>query len=90
MAVETDAHGRLYLSADLREQYGEKFHVLTYEDRIELVPIDDDPLAAVRDEVGDALAGKSTAELRAEALDRARREAEADLEHPENGEDDDE
>ena len=80
MSVETDSHGRLYLSAELREKYGEKFHVVAYEDRIELIPIDDDPLQAVRDEIGDALEGTSREELREEALDRAKQEAEDDIE----------
>lgn len=80
MSVETDSQGRIYLSAELRERFGEKFHVVEYDDRIELVPIDDDPLQAVRDEVGDALDGKSAAELREEALERAREEAQAEIE----------
>ena len=80
MSVETDSHGRLYLSSELREKYGEKFHVVAYDDRIELIPIDDDPLQAVRDEIGDALEGKSREELQEEALDRAKQEAEDDIE----------
>ena len=80
MSVETDSHGRLYLSSELRQKYGEKFHVVKYEDRIELIPIDEDPLQAVRDEIGDALNGNSREELREEALQRAKQEAEEDLE----------
>lgn len=80
MSVEADSHGRLYLSSDLRQKYGEKFHVVKYEDRLELIPIDEDPLQAVRDEIGDALEGTSRDALRKEALDRAEQEAEADLE----------
>jgi uncharacterized membrane protein len=80
MSVETDSHGRLYLSSELREKYGEKFHVVEYEDRIELIPIDEDPLQAVRDEIGDALDGKSREELREDALQRARQETEEDIE----------
>lgn len=80
MSIEADSHGRLYLSAELRKKYGEKFHVVEYEDRIELIPIDEDPLQAVREEVGDTLEGKSRRELREEALERARQEAESDLE----------
>lgn len=53
MATETDAHGRLYLPKRLREKYGEKYHVVEYEDRIELVPIAADPLAAVREAAGE-------------------------------------
>ena len=79
MSVETDSHGRLYLSSELRKKYGERFHVVEYQDRLELIPIDEDPLAAVRDEIGDSLEGKSVAELREEALENAKREAKADL-----------
>lgn len=80
MSVETDSHGRLYLSAELRQKYGEKFHVVEYEDRLELIPIDEAPLQAVRDEIGDALDGTTRTELREEALLRAKREAEDDVE----------
>jgi len=80
MTIQTDSQGRLYLSSNLRKKYGEKFHVVEYEDRLELIPIDDDPLRAVRDEIGDALEGESIDELREEALDRAQQEAEDDIE----------
>lgn len=53
MSTETDGHGRLYLPKRLREKYGEKYHIVEYEDRIELVPVADDPLAAVREAAGD-------------------------------------
>ena len=80
MTIQTDSQGRLYLSSDLRKQYGERFHVVEYEDRLELIPIDEDPLQAVRDELGDALEGESTEELREQALQQAKQEAEEDLE----------
>ena len=79
MSVETDSHGRLYLSAELRQKYGERFHVVRYEDRIELIPIDEDPLQAVQNEIGDALEGTAREELLEEALDRAKQEAEDDI-----------
>ena len=78
MSIETDSHGRLYLTAELREKYGETFHIVEYADRLELVPIDENPLRAVREEVGDALDGTSREELREEALDRAKQEAAED------------
>jgi len=80
MAVETDSHGRLYLSSELRQKYGEKFHVVEYEDRLELIPIDEDPLQAVRNEIGDALEGTSREELREDALERAKQETEEEIE----------
>jgi hypothetical protein len=83
--METDSHGRLYLSAELRQKYGEKFHVVEYGDRIELIPIDEDPLQAVRDEIGDALEGKSRQKLRQKALERAKQESEDDIKQAKRG-----
>ncbi|ELY48903.1 hypothetical protein C493_21486 [Natronolimnohabitans innermongolicus JCM 12255] len=80
MSAETDGQGRLYIPKDVREKYGEKYHIVTYEDRIELVPVADDPLAAVREAAG---------ELRDASVDdiRADIEAEAKAEARENGDD---
>ncbi|MEY7847956.1 AbrB/MazE/SpoVT family DNA-binding domain-containing protein [Natrarchaeobius sp. A-rgal3] len=80
MSAETDGQGRLYIPKDVREKYGEKYHIVTYEDRIELVPVADDPLAAVREAAG---------ELRDAPVDdiRADIEAEAKAEARENGDD---
>lgn len=80
MSVETDSNGRLYLSSELREKYGEKFHVVEYDDRLELIPIDDDPLQAVRDAAGDAFEGKSIDQLRGDAREQAKDDAEAGFE----------
>ena len=77
MVINADSNGRLYLPAELRQKYGEKFHLVQYEDRIELIPIDEDPLQAVREEIGDALEGESIAELQEEARERAKREVES-------------
>ncbi|MDY6776412.1 MAG: AbrB/MazE/SpoVT family DNA-binding domain-containing protein [Halobacteria archaeon] len=87
MTVETDSHGRLYLSSELRDRYGEKFHVVEYEDRIELIPIDDDPLEAARDAAGDAFEGESAEELRQEALEQSKSESREDIQ-PARREDD--
>jgi len=86
MTIQTDSQGRLYLSADLREQYGKKFHVVEYENRLELIPIDEDPLTAVREEVGESLDRVSRKQLRQDGLERARQEAASDLEQGESGE----
>lgn len=53
MSTETDGQGRLYIPKEIRERYGEKYHIVQYENRIELVPVADDPLAAVREAAGD-------------------------------------
>jgi hypothetical protein len=77
MTVETDSSGRLYLSAELRQKYGDKFHVVEYEDRLTLVPIDDDPLQAARDAAGDAFDDISPEELRKRAREQATADAKA-------------
>jgi hypothetical protein len=67
----------------LRQKYGEKFHVVEYEDRLELIPIDDDPLQAARDAVGDAFQGNSVTELLEQARTQAKKDAKAGLERSE-------
>jgi len=79
MSIETDSHGRLYLSAKLRQQYGEKFHVVTHNNRIELIPIAEDPLRAVQDAAGNAFEDTSVDQLREEARNQAKADAEAGL-----------
>ena len=77
MSVETDSHGRLYLSSELRQKYGERFHVVEYEDRLELIPIDENPLQAIREAAGDAFEGESVEELRESARGQAKKDAKA-------------
>jgi len=74
MSAETDAQGRLYIPKAVREKYGQKYHIVMYEDRIELIPVADDPLAAVREAAGDlhdASAQKIREDIEAEAKDEA-------------------
>jgi hypothetical protein len=73
-------HARLYLSVELREKYGERFHLVEYEDRIELIPIDEGPLQAVREAAGDAFEGKSLEELREVAREQAKADAKTGFE----------
>jgi len=70
MSAETDEQGRLYIPKELREKFGEKFQIVTYEDRIELLPVADDPLAAVRDAAGE-LAETPIAEIERDIDSRA-------------------
>jgi len=74
MSAETDAQGRLYIPKEVREKYGQKYHIVMYEDRIELIPVADDPLAAVRKAAGelhDASIEKIQEDIEVEAKDEA-------------------
>lgn len=72
--MEVDASdGRIYLSSELREKYGEKFRIVERQDGIVLLPVPDDPLAALRAEFEDV--DKSARELRDETRQAAREDA---------------
>ncbi|KDE57568.1 hypothetical protein EL22_11255 [Halostagnicola sp. A56] len=63
--VVLDARGRLTLPKEVRERYGDRYHVVQLPDGVKLVPVADDPLEALRDEFADV--EKSADELREEA-----------------------
>lgn len=71
MSAETDRQGRLYIPKEVREKYGERYHIVTYEDRIELIPVADDPLAAVREAAG-GLRDASIEEIQADVAVEAK------------------
>jgi len=48
-----DDRGRLTLPKEIRERYGEQYHIVQLHDGIKLVPIADDQLEALRDEFAD-------------------------------------
>jgi len=75
MSTETDGQGRLYLPKELREKYGRKYHIVTYDDKLELIPVADDPLTAVREAAGE-LRGASVEEIRTDVEAAARDQAE--------------
>ncbi|WP_255681871.1 AbrB/MazE/SpoVT family DNA-binding domain-containing protein [Natrinema sp. SYSU A 869] len=81
MSAETDGQGRLYIPKEVREKYGQKYHIVMYEDRIELIPVADDPLAAVREAAGelhDASVEEIREDIEAEAKTRLRKPAATD------------
>jgi bifunctional DNA-binding transcriptional regulator/antitoxin component of YhaV-PrlF toxin-antitoxin module len=73
--VTLDDRGRLTLPKDVRERYGERYHLVRLGDGIKLVPIAEDPLAALREEFRgvEGTAGELREAAREEALDEAGR-----------------
>ncbi|SEP83288.1 AbrB/MazE/SpoVT family DNA-binding domain-containing protein [Natrinema salaciae] len=71
--VALDDRGRLTLPKEVRERYGDRYHVVQLPDGVKLVPVADDPLEALRDEFADVK--KSADELREEAREAALDEA---------------
>ena len=68
-----DDRGRLTLPKEMRERYGDHYHIVQLHDGIKLIPVADDPLAALREEFADV--GKTASELREEARETALDEA---------------
>lgn len=68
-----DDRGRLTLPKELRTRFGDRYHIVELHDGIKLIPLDSNPLAALRDEFADV--EESAAELRAEAREAALDEA---------------
>lgn len=68
-----DDRGRLTLPKEVRERYGDRYHIVQLDDGIKLIPIAEDPLDALRDEFSDV--EKSADELRREAREAATNEA---------------
>lgn len=71
--VTLDDRGRLTLPKEVRERYGDRYHVVQLHDGIKLIPVAEDPLDALRDEFADV--EKSADELREEARETALDEA---------------
>jgi len=71
--VTLDDRGRLTLPKEIRERYGDRYHLVELADGIKLVPVEDDPLTALRDEFSEV--EKSAEELRRDARETALDEA---------------
>jgi bifunctional DNA-binding transcriptional regulator/antitoxin component of YhaV-PrlF toxin-antitoxin module len=68
-----DDRGRLTLPKEMRERYGDRYHLVDVHDGIKLIPVADDPLDALRDEFTDV--ERTAEELRDEAREAALDEA---------------
>ncbi|CQR51767.1 MULTISPECIES: AbrB/MazE/SpoVT family DNA-binding domain-containing protein [Haloferax] len=68
-----DGRGRLTLPKEVRERYGEHYRIVQLHDGIKLIPIEDDPLDALRTEFADV--EKTAEELRHGARNAAIDEA---------------
>ncbi|WP_338730114.1 AbrB/MazE/SpoVT family DNA-binding domain-containing protein [Haladaptatus sp. DJG-WS-42] len=64
-----DGRGRLTLPKEIRERYGDRYHIVQLHDGIKLIPVEDDPLSALRSEFADV--EKTVEELRQDARNAA-------------------
>lgn len=72
--MDVDAEdGRIYLPKRFREKYGDRFELVDRGDRLVLIPVDEDPLAGLREEARGS--EKSVTELKDGALAQALEDA---------------
>ncbi|ACV11166.1 hypothetical protein Huta_0983 [Halorhabdus utahensis DSM 12940] len=77
--AEADDRGRIVIPHEIREKHGDRYRVVELDDRVELIPINRDPIEGLRDAVGDAFDGNSIAEIKEQARTAAREAAVEDL-----------
>ncbi|OLZ40669.1 hypothetical protein A6E15_06535 [Natrinema saccharevitans] len=63
--MTVDDRGPLTLPSEVRERYGDRYHLVQLPDGIKLIPVADDPLEALRDGFSDV--EKTAVELRSAA-----------------------
>ncbi|WP_302082923.1 AbrB/MazE/SpoVT family DNA-binding domain-containing protein [Salinibaculum rarum] len=73
--AEADDRGRIVIPHEVREKHGDRYRIVELDDRVELIPLKEDPIKGLRDAVGDAFDEKSIAEIKQEARDAAREDA---------------
>jgi len=73
--VTLDDRGRLTIPKKIRERFGERYQLVQLQDSVKLIPVDEEPLAALRAEFADVDASveELQAAAREEALDEAGR-----------------
>jgi len=67
MSKSTDERGRLYLPKEVRERFGDRYRIVEFPSHVVLFPVDDDPLAGLRDAVGDAFDDETVDSLKKRA-----------------------
>lgn len=70
-----DDRGRIVIPHEIRERHGDRYRVVELENRVELIPLANDPIEGLRGAVGDAFDGTSIADIKRDAREAALEDA---------------
>lgn len=73
--AEADDRGRIVIPHEIREKHGSRYRVVELDDRIELIPLEDDPIEGLRDAIGDAFDDTAIEEIKRASREAAREDA---------------
>jgi bifunctional DNA-binding transcriptional regulator/antitoxin component of YhaV-PrlF toxin-antitoxin module len=79
MRTTVDEQGRICLPKKVRDRHGDRYRVVELPSYVALLPIDDDPVAGLRDAVGDAFADLDPNEIQQETIRSAKAVLESDI-----------
>lgn len=70
--VTLDDRGRLTVPKEIRERFGDRYQLVRLRDSVKLIPVDDEPLVALREEFAqvDVPVRELRAATREEAMDQ--------------------
>lgn len=77
--ARADDRGRIVIPHEIREKHGDRYRIVELDDRVELIPLREDPIEGLRAAVGDAFDERSIAEIKRAARDGARDDAVEDV-----------
>ncbi len=81
--AKADDRGRIVIPHEIREKYGDRYRIVELDDRVELIPLKEDPIEGLREAVGSAFDGNSIADIKREARDAAREDVIDEVTEPE-------
>jgi bifunctional DNA-binding transcriptional regulator/antitoxin component of YhaV-PrlF toxin-antitoxin module len=73
--AEADDRGRIVIPHEIREKHGDRYRVVELKDRIELIPLKEDPIVGLRNAVGDAFDEKPIEEIKRKSREAAQEDA---------------
>lgn len=87
MSKSTDERGRIYLPKDVRERFGDRYRIVELPSHVALFPVDEDPIAGLREAIGGAFEGSDSDDLNASIRRRITEEVREEAQRSDQRED---